>query len=52
MQDKRNMLFSSTIVTYGIGVGVVTHTGMDTAIGQIQKQVQLAAEDEEDTPLK
>jgi len=46
------MLFSSTIVTYGTGRGVVVHTGMDTAIGTIQKEVQAAADDGEDTPLK
>ncbi len=52
LQDRKNMLFSSTTVTYGIGKAVVVHTGMDTAIGTIQKEVQAAAEDEEDTPLK
>jgi len=46
------MLFSSTICTYGCARGVVVHTGMDTAIGTIQKEVEAAAEDEEDTPLK
>jgi len=46
------MLFSSTICIYGCARGVVVHTGMDTAIGTIQKEVEAAAEDEEDTPLK
>lgn len=46
------MLFSSTICTYGFARGIVVHTGMDTAIGTIQKEVELAAEDEEETPLK
>lgn len=46
------MIFSSTICTYGFARGIVVHTGMDTAIGTIQKEVELAAEDEEDTPLK
>lgn len=46
------MLFSSTIVSYGSATGVVVFTGMKTAIGRVQKQVQEAAEDEEDTPLK
>jgi len=52
LHDRKNILFSSTIVTYGSAVGVVISTGMDTAIGSIQKEVQEAAEDEEDTPLK
>lgn len=46
------MIFSSTIVNYGNATGVVVFTGMNTAIGRVQKQVQEAAEDEEDTPLK
>ena len=46
------MLFSSTIVNYGSALGVVTFTGMQTAIGRVQEEVRAAAEDEEDTPLK
>ena len=46
------MIFSSTVVNYGTATGVVTFTGMKTAIGRVQKQVQEAAEEEEDTPLK
>jgi P-type Ca2+ transporter type 2C len=52
LQDRKNILFSSTIITYGSGIGIVVSTGMDTAIGSIQKEVQEAEEDEEDTPLK
>ena len=52
LQDRKNMLFSSTVITYGKAVGIVCSTGMDTAIGSIQKEVQAAAEDEEATPLK
>lgn len=52
LQDQKNMIFSSTIVNYGNATGVVVFTGMNTAIGRVQKQVQEAAEDEEDTPLK
>ena len=52
LQDQRNMLFSSTTVNYGTATGVVVFTGMKTAIGRVQKQVQEAAEEEEDTPLK
>lgn len=46
------MLFSSTIITNGVALGVVAYTGMNTAIGRVHKEVQLAKEDEEDTPLK
>ena len=46
------MLFSSTIVNYGSAIGVVVYTGMNTAIGRVQKEVQEAAQEEEDTPLK
>lgn len=33
--DRKNMLFSSDKITYGTGLGVVTHTAMDTEIGRI-----------------
>jgi len=46
------MLFSSTIINYGSAVGVVVYTGMNTAIGRVQKEVAAASEEEEDTPLK
>lgn len=52
IQAKTNMLFAATIVVNGMGRGIVTSTGMDTEIGQIQKSVQEAAEEEESTPLK
>lgn len=45
-------MFSSTIVTYGQGTGVVVYTGMKTAIGRVQQQVTEAAGEEGDTPLK
>jgi len=51
-QDMRNILFSSTTVNYGAAFGVVVKTGMNTAIGSVQKEVTEAAEEEEDTPLK
>jgi P-type Ca2+ transporter type 2C len=46
------MLFSSTVINYGSAIGVVVYTGMNTAIGRVQDEVQKAAEEEEDTPLK
>lgn len=52
LQDQRNMLFSSTVVNYGDAVGVVVYTGMNTAIGRVQQEVEEAAEEEEDSPLK
>jgi Ca2+-transporting ATPase len=52
LQDQQNMIFSSTIVSYGSATGVVVFTGMKTAIGRVQKEVSEAAEEEEDSPLK
>ena len=52
LQEQRNVLFSSTICTLGQARGVVVFTGMKTAIGRIQSEVQEADEEQEDTPLK
>jgi len=52
LQDQRNMLFSSTVVNQGTCQGIVVYTGMDTAIGRVMQEVQAAAEEEEDSPLK
>ena len=46
------MLFSSTIINYGSAIGIVVYTGMNTAIGRVQKEVIAAGTEEEDTPLK
>ena len=46
------MGFASTIVNYGSAYGIVVYTGMQTAIGRVQKEVSEAALEEEDTPLK
>ena len=48
--DRHNMGFSSTIVTYGRGRGVVVGTGHNTEIGNIATKIQTY--DDEDTPLQ
>ena len=48
--DRVNMVISSTVVTNGRAVCVVTSTGMDTEVGRIAKM--LAGEGDGDTPLQ
>lgn len=38
--DRSNMVFSSTNVTYGRGLGVVTETAMDTEVGHIASMLE------------
>ncbi|GAA0227234.1 cation-translocating P-type ATPase [Metaclostridioides mangenotii] len=48
--DRNNMVYTTSIVTYGRGIGVVTETGMDTEVGNIAGLLE--NQDDFDTPLK
>ena len=48
--DRSNMVYSSSIVTYGRATGVVVATGMNTEVGNIAHM--LDDQDDLDTPLK
>lgn len=48
--DRLNMGYSSTLATYGRGLGVAVGTGMDTELGRIA--TMLDAEEQEETPLQ
>jgi Ca2+-transporting ATPase len=50
IQDRKNMLFSSTIVTYGRGKAVVVATGMNTEFGRIATMMEEA--EKRETPLE
>jgi len=49
LPDRGNIAYSSTLVTYGTGLGVVVETGDRTEIGRINRMI--AAAKELDTPL-
>lgn len=48
--DRYNMAFSSSLVTYGRGQGIVAFTGMHTQVGKIATMIQQV--DATETPLK
>ncbi len=48
--DRRNMLYSGCVITYGKGLGCVVATGMQTEIGKIAGMIE--AQDEEKTPIQ
>jgi Ca2+-transporting ATPase len=50
MGDRKNMCYSSSIVTYGNGVGVVVAIGMKTEVGKIAKM--LNEQESQETPIK
>lgn len=48
--DRNNMLFSSSLITYGRGKAIVVETGMNTEVGKIAGM--LSNTEEKETPLQ
>ncbi|XP_022745090.1 calcium-transporting ATPase 1, endoplasmic reticulum-type-like [Durio zibethinus] len=52
IQGKRSMVFAGTTVVNGNCFCLVTQIGMEMEIGKVHTQIHVAAQNEEDTPLK
>ncbi len=50
LADQRNIAFNGTAVVYGRGLGVITSTGMSTALGHVAELIQAHAGGQ--TPLQ
>ncbi|MBR3163446.1 MAG: cation-translocating P-type ATPase [Clostridia bacterium] len=48
--DRKNMLFSSSLITYGRGKGIAVETGMNTEVGKIAQMLDKA--EKQITPLQ
>ena len=48
--DRSNMLFSSSLITYGRGKAIVVETGMNTEVGKIAEMI--SSTEEQETPLQ
>lgn len=48
--DRKNMVYSTSLVTNGRGKVVITETGMDTEIGKIAKMIE--SQEDLETPLQ
>lgn len=48
--DRKNLLFSSSLITYGRGKGIVIETGMNTEVGKIAEMINET--EDEATPLQ